>query len=276
MKGRAFVMMRRDPGIRSDAFMAGLKACGYETRFGAPETNAQRGDVLVIWSRYAEHHAAAEVFEKKGGTVLVAENGYLGAGGTSPKLDLAGGMRPEHYMAIGVGYHNDERTVQWTHHAPKRFQRLGVDLKPWRQAGDYILLCPNRAFGAPGRLMPAAWPVEVEQRLKKLTKRPVKLRPHPGNHLPRYALEDDLKNAWAVVIWSSSAGVHALAAGIPVVCEAPAWILKSAATTYENWDATVWHDGPRQHGFERLANGQWTLAEIARGEPFRHLLSATG
>jgi hypothetical protein len=73
-----------------------------------------------------------------------------------------------------------------------------------------------------------------------------------------------------VAVWASSAGVHALVRGIPVMADAPWWICKGAAATLDEIQASGLPE--RQPVFERLAWAQWTVDEIAGGEPFRRLL----
>jgi hypothetical protein len=129
-------------------------------------------------------------------------------------------------------------------------------------------------------MMPLNWQLDVVKRLRAITNRPIRVRPHPGNGEHKRPLVEDLGNACAVVIWSSSAGVQALVAGVPVVCEAPWWICKSAAA-----DAYVEFSMPagvaslltsyRLAALRRLAWAQWNVDEIASGEPFRYLLSDT-
>lgn len=263
-------MIREAPWYRKDAFTRGLKAAGFEVRAGDVPRGAP-GNVLVIWNRYAHWHDAAVNFERSGGTVIVAENGYLGTGGTSPKFDVhPGGPKPHHYYALGLGYHNDDRRIVTG--TTDRFSALGVTLKPWRNHGDYVLVLANRSFGIPGRMMPANWAEQVKKKLELQTKRPIRVRVHPGNNAPvQNPLAVDLKNAWAAVIWSSSAGIHALAEGVPVFCEGPNWIMKSAAAQGSIDDAVM--PSPRP-AFERMAWAQWQIQEIETGEPFRHLLRA--
>ena len=119
-------------------------------------------------------------------------------------------------------------------------------------------------------MMPPDWAVRCVERLLQQTKRTVRLRPHPGNNAPQKPLIDDLRGAWAVYIWSSTAGIHALVEGIPVFCEAPYWILKPAGAGGSP-DEPVCPD--RLPAFERMALGQFTLREIESGHPFS-LLSA--
>jgi len=199
----------------------------------------------------------------------VAENGYIGAGGTPPKFDVhPKGPQPGHYYALARGYHNGAGI--WPTGGPERLNALGIELKPWRQAGEHILVCPNRSFGVGNQVMHPVWGERCAAHLRRATGRPVQVRPHPGNDAPRRPLQTDLEGAWAVVIWSSSCGVHALQQGIPVFCEAPAWILKGAAAAGPV-DAPAAPE--RRPHFERLAWAQWQIQEIERGEPFRHLLS---
>jgi hypothetical protein len=145
-----------------------------------------------------------------------------------------------------------------------------VPIAPWRADGEHVLVCPNRSFGMPGFIMPPNWVETTVEALKRYTRRPVRVRPHPGNDLPKKLLADDLRGAWAVVIWSSSAGCEALLSGIPVICMAPWWIAKGAAgDDLRQVDAPPMPD--RQAAFERLAWAQWRVSEIQDGEPFRRL-----
>ena len=268
---RAHVLIRPAPWYRREAFCAGLKRCGIEVQTQQP---ARPGPdtLLVIWNRYAGNHELATQVEKAGGTVWVAENGYLGAGGTSPKFDVhPGGPKAHHYYALAQGFHNGRGT--WPQGGPERFNILGVELKPWRTEGEHILICPNRSFGVGAQVMHPDWATRTAERIKKHTKRPVRIRNHPGNDAPKRTLTEDLANAWAVVVWSSGAAVHALAAGIPTYIEAPWQILKGAAALGHIEAPTCPQRAPF---FERMAWAQWTVAEIESGDAARHLLSAAG
>lgn len=267
---RAFSLIRPQPWYRADAFTKGLKAAGYDVRVNGPD-RARPGDVLLIWNRYGHWHDAAVRFEREGGTVLVAENGYLNADGSSPKFAVhPRGPKPTDYYAIGRGFHNDHARVLTG--GPQRWRELGVALKPWRTEGDHILICPNRSFGVGERVMQPDWAQRCAERLRKHTKRPILIRAHPGNDEPKNCpLSQDLKGAWAVFVWSSSCAAHALVEGIPAYIEAPHQILKPASAGGPV-DAPVCPD--REPHFETLANGQFRLEEVERGIPFRLLLPA--
>ena len=263
---RAYCLIRDQPWYRRSAFVTGLRAAGYAVESQQPRA-IDKEAVLVIWNRYAGNHDIALNVERAGGRVLVAENGYLGEGGGTPKFQVhPAGPQPGHYYSIARGFHNDgTRTIDGG--SPERFDRLRVNLKPWRTGGEYLLVCPNRSFGVAGRMMPTDWAEHCAGRLRKAQALPVRIRAHPGNNAPKRALLDDLQGAAAVYIWSSSCGIHALIEGIPVFCDAPYWIMKGASMVA---GSPVPPD--RLPHFQRMAYAQWSCAEIESGEPFRHLL----
>jgi hypothetical protein len=220
----------------------------------------------VIWNRYGGNEAMADRFEAEGGTVLVAENGYIGR-------DDKG---RQHY-ALAIHGHNG--SGRWSPGDGRRWAALNVTPQPMRTAGQHVLLCPNRHFGMRGMEMPQHWVNETLAVLRKHTKRPIRVRPHPGNwqaKAPQTPLAEDLAGAWMVVTWASSAGVHALVAGIPVIATAPHWICKGAALTrLEDIEQAAPPD-LRLGAFEGMAWAQWTVDEIASGAAFDHLLSHAG
>ena len=264
----AWNLTRQEMHYRHGAFTHGLRTAGYDVRSDY-SAGGGRGNVLLIWNRYGQYHDIATRFEATGGTVLVAENGYLGPDGISPHA-----MNPRTMYALGRGAHNDSTAIP--EGGPERWAALGVDLAPWRTVGEHILVCPNRSFGIPERMMPPNWPIDVCNRLRKLTKREIRLRPHPGNSPAKKPLAEDLAGAWATVIWSSSAGVHSLIAGGPVICCAPHWICKGAADAHLECVEKVDDRGglqTREEAMQRLAWGQWHLSEIESGASFRALLA---
>lgn len=282
---RAWSLIRKDPFYRREAFDAGLKAAGLDLQEGAPTFPIKPGEVLVTWNRYGDSERMADRFESFGGIVIVAENGYLNAGGGTPKFDVAehGGPQPQHYYALSIHGHNG--SGKWyPEDGPERFDRLRINLRPLRVPAEdqHVLICPNRTFGMRGFVMPgdfsARWKAETKIALAP-GKRHVMVRQHPGNKRPPRELEEDLKNAYACVIWSSSAGIHALVAGIPVISVAPWWICKDASSpNWEHLKSVLKDDWERKRiaSLRRLAWAQHTVEEISSGEPFRRLLRHSG
>lgn len=279
---KAYCLIRPQPHYRHDAFVAGLTQCGYDVELSYSRWPVRPSDVLVIWNRYGDTERIADGFEAAGGTVLVAENGYIGKGGASPKSTAGPG---NHYYALARHAHNGRGNWPYAN-GPElpawRWDALGIEIGRWRARGDHVLVCANRSFGMSGGVMPHDWAESVATRLKQFTKRSIRIRLHPGNLDSKVSLEKDLESAHACVIWSSSCGVHALVRGIPVISEAQWWICKRATfetiADIEMVDDTL-HPGIlggfRTNALKRLAWAQWSVDEIASGEPFRYLLSDT-
>lgn len=256
---KAFSLIRDNPVYRREAFERGLAAVGYSVQRGGGVVRANAGDVLLMWNRYAEYHAVATRFEDEGGRVLVAENAYVAN-------DRANRTR----YAIALGGHNGSGL--WPTGGADRWAALGVPVQPWRTTGGHVLVCPNRNFGSPQMLMPSTWMEQSIQTLRKYTKREIRVRPHPGNDIPKRPLSADLAGAWAVLIWTSSAGCEALLAGIPVYCGGRYWVAMMAALH----DLKTIENPPlldRMPALHRVAAAQWHIEEIARGDPFQCLLN---
>lgn len=256
---RAFVALRTDPHYRRDAFVAGLEALGYAVMFGVSMTPGPR-DVLVAWNRYGPVDKAATIFERRGLPVLIAENGYLGN-------DVAG----DRWYAISRSQHNG--AGRWPAGDATRWDSLGVQCAPWREGGDEIVVLPQRGIGPDGVAMPIAWAMAAEAQLATMTRRRVRVRPHPGT-MPTLSVEEDIAGAWAVVTWGSGAALKALVAGVPVFHAMALWIGAPAARPF--WSADIERplrdDAARLAMLRRMVWAQWRLSEIRSGAAFRALL----
>lgn len=252
----AMSQIRKDPCYRHDAFLNGLRKAGYSvTTSGHPKAPE---DLLVIWNRYGGAEIMANTWEREGGTVLVCENGYIGQDKNGHQL-----------YAISAHGHNG--SGWWVHLGSDRFSALGVELKPWKEPTEngHLLICGQRGIGTKLMASPSNWHDQAAKKLRMLTKRPVKIRLHPGNQPAKTKLDADLEGAHACVIWSSSSGVKALANGYPVFFDAPHWICSMAGHRVGDPVENVNRDSVlRELAMFRMAEAQWTVAEIASGEPF--------
>lgn len=255
----AYCLIRHEPHYRHDAFVAGLRACGFEVTDNRHPEAIGHEDVLVIWNRYGSNHQLAQRFERAGATVLVAENGYLGA-------DAQG----RQFYALAAGHHNG--AGRWPAMEAPRWPALGLEFTPWQEnENGHILICGQRGIGEPGLASPHGWHDAMAAKLQKLTDRKIIIRRHPGERgAPEQPpLDEQLHGAYAVVVWSSSVAGKALLAGIPAFYDAPHHVLEGAMRKAEEIN-TPWR-GERQPHFERMANAQWSVAEIESGKPFSHL-----
>lgn len=245
---RACCLIRAAPHYRADAFRQGLK------RIGATFVDERDADVLVIWNRYGGFQATADACERRGGLVLVAENGYFGVE-----------WRGDRWYAISRTQHNG--AGEWPAGGPERWDGWAVDLAPWRTGGTEIVLLPQRGIGPTGVAMPRDWPRRAVRSIG--LPYPVRVRPHPGTQ-PAVPLDHDLRNAAAVATWGSGAAIKALQLGIPVLYGFPRWIGAQAGAPIGA--ELKRDDAARLAMFRRLAWAQWRLDEIASGEAFRQLL----
>lgn len=236
-------------------FREGLKRCGYSVG-QAPLANPTENDVLLVWNRHGLNDVYAARYEAAGARVLVAENGYIGRDDAGNQL-----------YALALGQHLG--AGRWKEGPEDRWRCLSVPVRPWRRAGREIIVLPQRGIGPKSIAMPAGWPEDVVRRLKSVTDRPIRVRFHPG--MSRTDPWEDLQDAWAAVTWASGAGIKALCRGVPVFHEMPSWIGKSAARFGIHHLESPFL-GDRLPMFRRLAWSQFTVAEIANGWPFRHLL----
>lgn len=251
----ACCLIRHDNHYSRREYAEGLKAAGF-TLIDEPRSRPASDDLLVTWNRHGGRDEQARRYEAAGAKVIVTENGWIGKANNGGK-----------FYSLCLGQHNG--AGQWRVGEADRFPLLNVELKPWRERGDYILVLASRGIGSPSVRMPRGWEQDVYRRLKAITKRQVKVRPHPGDKFAPF--EPHIAGAHAVVTWASGAGIKAIAAGIPAFYELKDWIGAPAAK-YGIADIENPFLGDRLPMFRRLAWAQWSAQEISTGEPFRWLL----
>lgn len=249
---QAVCLVRNQPPYPHSQFSEGLRAVGLQVSDNVGHL-PRPGDVLLLWNRNGFRHQLAAAWERAGAKVIVAENGWIGR---------------DKVYALCLGHHNGAGS--WRVGETDRWPQMGVELKPWRETGDRIVVLASRGIGEPGVAQPRDWPRQVMADLKRRTRRPVVLREHPGDS--RAVIDDAIAGAHAVVTWASGAAVKAIAAGIPAFHALPTWIGASAARplAHDLEDPLL---GDRLPMFRRLAWAQWGASEISSGEALRCLLS---
>jgi hypothetical protein len=230
--------IRREPFYRRAAFESGFKRLGY-TIVDGPARPRSIHDILCSWNRkQGADEQAADEWERRGGTVIIVENGYLA------KEDKT-------YYAISVHGHCGSG---WSGFVDgDRFSALGFEIAPWRTDGTEVVIRAQRGIGSKLMASPPRW---AENLANKIGGRVV---PHPGDK-NKFAIDEaNLKNAKELHIWSSAMGVRALVRGIPVHHHAPHWICAG------------YRAEGREVVLQRMAAGQWHFDEVATGEPFARM-----
>jgi hypothetical protein len=111
------------------------------------------------------------------------------------------------------------------------------------------------------------------KRLTQITSRSIKYRQHPGNNDKEIGLDKALDECYALVVWSSSEAGRALLRGYPCFYEAPNHVCELAMKRgIDEIEYPLRNNIARERAFNKLAWAQWSVDEIASGEPFKLLL----
>lgn len=164
---------------------------------------------------------------------------------------------------------------------------LNLNLKPWRNNGNHILICLQRNGGwSMGGLDVIAWMNATITKIRQFSNRPIIVRSHPGDkkikqvlnvnfknvHLSiKESLVDDLKNAWATVVYNSSPSVASLIEGIPAFITDPfpqhSQSFEIANTDLSKIETPNMPD--RQEWIEKISMCHWKFDELKSGEAWQ-------
>lgn len=213
-------------------------------------------DVVVAygWKRVQEYRRWPAFF--------YADLGYWGRERGYYRFSL-NNWSPEAYVSAG--------------HSSRRFEALGLNIKPWRKDGREIVVAGSTEKACRDHgLVYQEWERRVIQRLQGCG-RPIVYRPKPNDNkatdipgavMDRRSISDALDTAYAWVTHHSNSAVDALLAGVPVHCETGA-----GATLSVPLDCIS--DAPLLEGREQflfdVAWLQWNYEEMKSGECWRHL-----
>ena len=161
--------------------------------------------------------------------------------------------------------------------AYERLNALGITVKPWTRTGRHVLVVMQsphfmREVAAyPGGA--EGWQNDTLWALKKHTDRLIVVRHWSRDKAERArTLQDDLKNAWALVTHASAAANEAVLAGVPVFITGPCAALPMGLSQLEQIESPRRPDG-REEWAAGLAARQWTLDEFRSGMAWRALSS---
>ncbi len=261
----AYLMIRPEPHYRRGSFEQGLRACGY-TIAGPPRQRPEPGDLLVTWNRYGQTHALATRWTDEGGVLIVAENGLLGR-------DRGG----QHWYSLALNAPAaGGGIVPEALPGENRAATIGAETGEWHQSGREVIVLGQRGIGPPGIASPDRWAETALERVHRTSSLPARIRVHPGER-PATPLEEDLKDAWCVVTWSSGAAIRALALGVPVFYQLHAWIARRGAKYWsgerDELSRPLRDDRARAEALDKVGRSTWRTDEIETGEPFRRLVA---
>ena len=174
-----------------------------------------------------------------------------------------------------------------------------IDVKEWRTKGNHILLSLNRGVGGFSSFGKPCyeWARETIQELRKYTDRPILIRSH--NHVKvnenleedrknldwimnnvkdvRHTslgisdIDDDLNNAWATVVFTTTSGAVSLLKGIPTFTLHPACFFhKFGSGNLSNIENPKLPN--RDDFLNHYANAHWSQKEMEDGTMFEKFM----
>jgi len=193
-------------------------------------------------------------------------------------------------------------TGEYCDHAPNpsRWARIQehyhLQLQPWRQSGNHILLCLQRDGGwSMAGWDVVDWAIKNIVEIRKYSDRPIRIRPHPGDKRaskycdrilklcqgrrltqielsqPASSLMQDFANCWAVVNHNSSPGVAAAIEGIPVFLTDPerSQARDVATLSLNRMENPFMPD--REAWIQRISQFHWSHQELQTGKCWAHM-----
>jgi hypothetical protein len=251
-------------------------------------------DVALIQGFVHEHGKSAPHLQLRQNAVNLQKNNHKRSLIVDSNLFLyADPKNTKHYLrysfdgvfpTTGFYFDRDVDPTRWK----KISQDLNISLKPWRTQGNHILICLQRHGGWSMRgLSTIDWLDQTISQIRQYSrKRPIIVRTHPGDkkiksilkinhknvHLStNEKLVDDLKGAWATVVYNSSPSVASLIEGIPTFLTDPQ-PEHSQTHGVANIDLSRLEDPEmpdRQSWIERLSMCHWNFQELRSGEAWQ-------
>jgi len=220
-------------------------------------------------------------------SLIVDSNLFLYATGKSNK--------PGNYLRYsfdgvfrGTGFYFD------TDIDPNRWKKIknniGIDMMPYEARGDNILLCLQRNGGwSMKKTDVIRFAHNAIKSIKNYTSRKIVVRGHPGDRKTLIRLKElqypnviisnnqdirqDLKNAWATVVYNSSPGVASLIQGVPVFQMDPqlnySMYGEVANTDLQEIENPILYD--RQEWIERISMCHWSFDELKDGTAWKFM-----
>jgi hypothetical protein len=262
-------MLRQHRAYPRRETLAGVQAAGDMLMTHADSSQLTRDCAVVTWNNYGLAKRFAGQCKQAGGKHVVMENGYL--------------KREAGYYLMNLdGFNGNEKATP--NDSPARWDKLGIELKPWVKDGAYILVCAQRGkYNYSPMAMPSIWPDAVLNSLRKRTSMKLVYKPHPERVVTlkqppsncevldhRTPLSDCLPRAFAVVVWTSNAATDALINGVPVFYCGPTIACADLATKGINTIEQPRYP-EREKTFYDLAWRQWHVNELQSGKAWRYV-----
>jgi hypothetical protein len=240
-------------------------------------------DVAVIWSvlwqgRMRNYKRIWQEYRNAGKPVIVIE---------------VGGLRRNKSFKIGINGVNRKADFANQEVDNTRWPLFNHTFKPWRTTGNNIIILgqhhtSEQWFGLPDM---DKWFEQQVQQIRKYTDRHIQIRPHPRNPIgfdvskfknvsvrrpimDRKTIDDTdfkdiLKDAWAVVNYSSNPAMESVINGVPIFISEDSLCYEVGNKSFENINNPQMPD--RQHWANKLSYTEWFPDEIKKGLPWKRI-----
>lgn len=256
-----------------EAMRAGIAATGDRViQMFTDQWSGPIAETAVFYGLEPPLQRIFDEYRKPGRRAVYVDLGYWGR---------REGGRWSGYHKVVVNSRHPSAYFQARRHERSRIEHLGVQVRPWRRGGGYILLAGMGDKGALAEgYQPEQWERWAIEEIRKVTDRPIMYRPKPSwkrakpiagvgfSHRDE-KIEAVLKRAHSVVTHHSNVAVDGLVAGIPAFC----WSGVAAGLSLQELSQIERRHTPdgREQWIADIAWTQWSIAEMAQGLPWRHL-----
>lgn len=261
-------------GDLAEAFVNGLKAHGDEGIIRVLDGSVQVASdceaacMVGVKSRelfYANWRAGVHT--------VVLDKGYS-------RHKAPGPLRGWEYWRVAVDAHHPTANLMKVARPSDRFEKLGFEIRPWRETGSHILIAGSSAkyHEFYGLKDPTTYAKGIVRAIRAVTDRPIVYRPKPSwkdsvpllktrfSELPETML-DVLTDAWVTVTHGSNACFESVINGIPCIILGEGVAKPLSSTDLAEIEAPrLASDAERATWANALAYQQWTLAEFYSGE----------
>lgn len=248
--------------------------------------NEMDADVAVIWSilftgRMRKNKLVWDHFTSQNKPIVVIEVGSIFRDVT---------------WRIGIGGINNEANFANKDKLDlDRINKFNIRIKPYIKEGEFITIATQRQDSSQWKGMPPTdvWIKDNVKEIKKYTKKPIVIRPHPRDKVTNYNklaeelpelyfdlpkstglsdsvnFKDILKRTWCVVNYSSGPALEAILDGVHIYTGSASF---ASSLSIRHWkdienpprvDRTQW--------LHEFVHTEWWVDEIKKGTPWNRL-----
>ncbi|MER9768891.1 hypothetical protein NKJ09_22825 [Mesorhizobium sp. M0189] len=209
---------------------------------------------------------------------VMLDKGYVRASAGGP-------VKVWEYWRIAVDGHHPTRYLMSTNHPSDRFDKLRLNVRPWRVAGDSIVIAGSSAkyHAFYGLTDPTSFAQKLVKEISRFSEgREIVYRPKPSwkeaiavrgarfSFGEGETIDQVLGGAYAMVTHGSNACYEAVLAGVPCIVLGDAVAKPISSIEVEVLGNLILaDDATRQQWLHNLAYHQFTMSEMAEGQAWQ-------